>query len=74
MNHSEIMIVALRRQKYLLDELVGELEQREVIGIEDYSYCESRMDEMIREFKSVRRFAIEEMISGVPWSPQVSSR
>ena len=74
MNKSEMMIVVLRRQQYLLDELVSELEQREVISAEDYSYCESRTDEMIRELKSVRRFAIDEMIKGVPWSPQISSR
>ncbi len=74
MNQSETMIVALRLQKYLLEELVTELESREVLSAGDYSYCESRTDEMIRILKSVRRFAIDEMIKGVPLYPQVSSR
>jgi hypothetical protein len=74
MENSEMMIVTLRRQKYLLDELVSELELREVISAEDYSYCESRTDEMIRELKNVRRFAIDEMIKGAPWDPQVTLR
>jgi hypothetical protein len=73
MDKADMMIMVLRRQKILLDELISELEQREVLSPEDYSYCESRTDEIIRELKSVRRFVLDKMIQGVPWA-EISAR
>ena len=67
MSENEKMIVALRNQLELLEDLVGELEKKEVLSVEDYSYCESRTDEIIKNLISVRRLALAEMICGAQW-------
>lgn len=64
MNKSEMMIMVLRHQRNLLDELVSDLERLEVIGAEDYSYCGNKADKIIRELKSVKKFALEEIAKG----------
>ena len=67
MSENEKMIVALRSQLELLEDLVEELEKKEVLSVEDYSYCESRTDEIARNLISVRRWALAEMICGAQW-------
>jgi len=69
-----MMVAVLRHQKALLDELVNVFEQMEVGSAEDYSYCGNRTSEIIRNLKSVRRFAFGEMAKGFPQREKVASR
>jgi hypothetical protein len=74
MNKNEMMIAVLRNQKILLDELVNVLEQTEVVSVEDYSYCGNRAKEIIRNLKSVSRFALSEAGKDIVPCEEVSSR
>ncbi len=72
MSANEKMIVALRDQLELLEDLVEELEKKEALSMEDFSYCESRTDELAKNLISVRRLALAEMICGAQWRPPVA--
>ena len=73
MDKNEMMIVVLRHQRSRLDELVNMLEQMEVISAEDYDYCANGAAELIRNLKSVKRFALGEAVKGVSRCAKVSS-
>jgi len=62
-----MLITELRRQRDLLSDLVSELEARGTLTVEDYAYCESCADEVIKKLKGIRRSALDKMIQGVPW-------
>ena len=61
MDKSEMMIAVLRHQKILLEELISTLEHTELLALEDYSFCGARTQEILRNLKSVRRSALNEM-------------
>ena len=67
MSENEKIIVALRNQLELLEDLVEGLEKKEVLSVEDFSYVESRTDEIAKNLISVRRLALDKMIQGVSW-------
>ena len=67
METNEALVAVLRHQRDLLDELVRQLEMRDVLTVEDYSYCESCADEVSKKLKEIRRSALDKMIQGAPW-------
>jgi hypothetical protein len=70
---NEILIARLRHQRDLLSELVGELETKSALAVEDYAYCESCADEVSKAMGSIRRFALDKMIQGAPWFQTVKA-
>ncbi|MEI7751951.1 MAG: hypothetical protein WCJ71_07670 [Candidatus Omnitrophota bacterium] len=67
METNEAMVAVLRHQRDLLNGLVSQLEMRDVLTVEDYSYCESCADEVSKKLKDIRRCALDKMIQGAPW-------
>ncbi|MFA5159252.1 MAG: hypothetical protein WC484_01965 [Candidatus Omnitrophota bacterium] len=67
MKTNEILIAELRHQRDLLNNLVGQLEMKRVLTVEDYSYCESCADEISKRMKEIRHAALDKMIQGAPW-------
>jgi len=65
METKEALIVAVRSQRDLLNGLVEQLEMKEVLTMEDYSYCESCAGEVAQKMKEIRRAALDKMIQGV---------
>ncbi len=73
MSENEKMVVLLRNQVELLEDLVEELEKKEALSVEDFSYCESRTDEITKNLLRVRRWALAEMICGTQWRQPVAA-
>jgi ribosome assembly protein YihI (activator of Der GTPase) len=65
MEKNEHMIAVLRDQRDRLNDLVTALEHRELISAEDHSFCECKVDEIIKNLKSVRRFTISGMLQDI---------
>jgi hypothetical protein len=72
MKTNEALLATLRHQRDLLSDLVSELEEKGMLTVEDYAYCENCTDEVGKSLKDIRRFALDKMIQGAPWFQMAS--